>query len=205
MDAIKVLIQYGSDPMALNAFGLNMLHTASQGDSAAPLHYFRKRGVDINQQDQRGSTPLHWACYSTSEIALSFLLAWQPDLNIRDSDGFTPLHLAVKSVDTVESTRPVRFLMIRGADKEVQDNNGNTPLDLVNNGEVMTENLARDLRKMLGPAGLCECLLLTTPTRLIKRNARTMVVYLLTTFIVLTIEFFFVFPCKYTTHLIPHD
>ena len=49
MDAIKVLIQYGSDPMALNAFGLNMLHTASQGDSAAPLHYFRKRGVDINQ------------------------------------------------------------------------------------------------------------------------------------------------------------
>ena len=39
--------------------------------------------------------------------------------------------------------------MIRGADKDVRDNEGRTPLDLVNSGEVETENLARDLRKML--------------------------------------------------------
>ena len=76
---------------------------------------------------------MHWACYSNSEIALSYLLAWGPNLNAQDQDGFTPLHLAVKSVDTVESTRPVRFLLIRGADKFVADNANNTPLDLVVN------------------------------------------------------------------------
>lgn len=48
MDAVKTLVTHGSDPMALNGFGLNMMHTASQGDSAAPLYYFKKLGVDIN-------------------------------------------------------------------------------------------------------------------------------------------------------------
>ena len=139
---------------------------------------------------------MHWACYSSSEVALSYLLAWDPELNIRDEEGYTPLHLAVKSVDIVESTRPVRFLMIRGADKTVTDNQGLTPLGLVNNGEVESEHLANDLRKMLGPAGACECLMLTAPTRKVKRNSRTMIVYLFTTFVVLAIEVFFVFPCK---------
>ena len=149
MDAILVLLEYGSDPQALNAFGLNMIHVAAQGDAAISLYYFKELGVDLNLQDQRGSTPLHWACYSNSEIALSYLLAWNPELNIQDQDGYTPLHLAVKSCDTVESTRPVRFLLIRGADKSIQDNSGQTPIDLVNAGEVATANLASDIKKML--------------------------------------------------------
>ncbi len=77
MDAVLVLIEYGSDPMALNAFGLNMIHVAAQGDAAITLYYF-KSICDLNLQDLRGSTPLHWACYSNSEIALSYLLAWGP-------------------------------------------------------------------------------------------------------------------------------
>jgi len=39
--------------------------------------------------------------------------------------------------------------MIRGADKEIRDNRGDTPLDIVKNGEVETNHLANDLRKML--------------------------------------------------------
>mmetsp|Transcript_48182 Transcript_48182/g.65432 ORF Transcript_48182/g.65432 Transcript_48182/m.65432 type:complete len:100 (-) Transcript_48182:1300-1599(-) len=98
-----------------------MLHVAAQGDAAPSLYYFRKLGVDLNKPDNRGSTPLHWACYSMSEIALSYILAWEPDMNACDIEGQTPLHLAVKSVASLESTRPVRFLLIRGADKEMKD------------------------------------------------------------------------------------
>ena len=79
--------------------------------------------MKISAEDSKGSTALHWACYSNSEIALSYLLAWEPLLDVQDQDGFTPLHLAVKSVDTVESTRPVRFLLIRGADTSIRDKN----------------------------------------------------------------------------------
>ena len=53
-----------------------MIHVAAQGDAAASLYLFRRLKVEINLQDERGSTPLHWACYSNSEIALSYLLAW---------------------------------------------------------------------------------------------------------------------------------
>lgn len=80
---------------------------------------------------------------------MSYLLAWGPDLNLRDNDGYTPLHLAIKSVDQVESTRPARFLLIRGANKSVRDNNEDTPLDLINKGEVSTQRLANDLKNML--------------------------------------------------------
>jgi len=150
MDAVFELISCGSDPRATNAFGLSMLHVAAQGDAANSLFFFKHHvGLDLNLQDERGSTPLHWACYSNSEIALSYILAWNPDLNLQDNDGYTPLHLAVKSVETVESTRPVRFLLIRGADKERRDKRGETPLDLVQNGEVQTTHLANDLKKML--------------------------------------------------------
>ena len=52
-------------------------------------------------------------------------------MNIKDQEGFTPLHLAIKSTDTVESTRPVRFLLIRGADKTALDKQNRTAMELV--------------------------------------------------------------------------
>ena len=80
--------------------------------------------MDLKSRDNRGSTPLHWACYSKSEIALNYILSWITDLEDQDTEGYTPLHLAVKSVETLRSTRPVRALLIRGASRNVLDNNG---------------------------------------------------------------------------------
>ena len=54
--------------------------------------------MDINDVDNRKSTPLHWACYSKSEFALSYLLALSPKIEAQDQGGFTALHLAIKSV-----------------------------------------------------------------------------------------------------------
>lgn len=66
-----------------NMYGANMLHVSAQGDQPASLVFFIiEKGMDINEVDNRGSTPLHWACYSKSEFALSYLLALQPKLEI---------------------------------------------------------------------------------------------------------------------------
>lgn len=127
---------------------------------------------------------------------MSYLLAWGPDLNLRDNDGYTPLHLAIKSVDQVESTRPARFLLIRGANKSVRDNNEDTPLDLINKGEVSTQRLANDLKNMLGDAKLFDCLMLSTPTRYVTRSHGTMLVYLSMMIAALVMMVLATFPCK---------
>lgn len=66
----------------MNYNGLNMMHVAAQGDQAAPLYLFKMIGININEVDFRGSTPLHWACYSMSEVSLQYLLAWATDINL---------------------------------------------------------------------------------------------------------------------------
>lgn len=116
-----------ADFRAKNCYGANVLHIAAQGDQPAPLYYFaRIKDMDINETDNRGSTPLHWACYSRSEFALSYILALGPELEIQDQAGFTPLHLAIKSVGELKSTRPVRALLLKGASREARNLKGET-------------------------------------------------------------------------------
>lgn len=131
LDAIYTLIQNGADFNALNANGLNQLHVASQGDSAAPLYLFKMLGIKLDSVDYRGSTPVHWACYSQSEIALCYLLAWKPNLDLQDKEGYTALHLAVKNVEELGSCRSVRALIYKGANKSIKDKKGNLPIDYV--------------------------------------------------------------------------
>ena len=119
-----MLIENGADIHAVNKDGLNMLHTAAQGDQALMLFYFKEAGIDVNSKDKRGSTPLHWACYSKSEIAINYLLAWDVDINCHDRRGMTPLHLAVRSVNDIKSARPVRALLIAGAKRRARDKEG---------------------------------------------------------------------------------
>ena len=84
------------------------------------------KGLDINQVDNKGSTPLHWACYQQSEFAIAYILAMNPKLEIQDQAGYTPLHLAIKSTATLKSTRPVRTLLLRGASRTATNKLGLT-------------------------------------------------------------------------------
>lgn len=99
-----------------------MLHVAAQGDQPISIYFFKMKGMDLRSCDKRGSTALHWAAYSKAEITLAYLLSWVQFLDDRDCDGYTPLHLAVKSVESLQSTRPVRSLLIRGASRNILDN-----------------------------------------------------------------------------------
>lgn len=90
-----------------------------------------EKGLDINAIDSRNSTPLHWACYSKSEVALNYLISWGANLDAQDADGLSPLHLAVKSVEGLKSTRPVRALLIKGAKRDIADQQSRRAIDLL--------------------------------------------------------------------------
>lgn len=55
----------------------------------------------------------------------------KPDLEAQDVFGFTPLHIAVTTVEKLESTRNVKALLLKGANRKTQDLKGKTPLDHV--------------------------------------------------------------------------
>jgi palmitoyltransferase ZDHHC13/17 len=139
LDLIKLLIKYGADMYARNNYGIDMMHVSAQGDMPISMYYYRHKGLDVRSRDKRMSTPLHWAIYSKSEAAVSYIIAWNKELNDQDIEGYTPLHLAVKSVDQLDSVRPVRILLMRGANRDIKDYRGRRPIDLVeqiNNAEL---------------------------------------------------------------------
>ena len=125
-ELIRIMVEeMQADYQLKNVYGANVLHIAAQGDQCCPLYYFvNMKDMYINEQDNRGSTPLHWAVYSKAEYALSYTLAMEPDLEIADQNGLTPLHLAVKAVPEMQSTRAVRALLLKGSSRAAATKNG---------------------------------------------------------------------------------
>lgn len=104
------------------------------------IYYLFKRGVDIDIRDAKKSTPLHWACFTRSEMALNYILSMKPDLEAADIFGFTPLHIAVTCVQKLGSTRNVKSLLLRGANRNSKDLKDKIPSDHINRKQ-MDENL----------------------------------------------------------------
>jgi palmitoyltransferase len=120
---MKILTENGADRYSKNAYGLNCLHIAAQSDQAISLYYFKQLGMNIYSRSNDGLTPLHWACHANSEIAMIYLLAWYDTscLNMKDKEGSTPLLLTIKSADELGSGRPMRAMLMAGADKNAVD------------------------------------------------------------------------------------
>ena len=193
-DSADLLIDCGADIHVKNNFGINMLHVAAQGDQPISIYYFKQMGLDLHSRDNRGSTPLHWAAYSQAEITLVYLLSWVNNLDDQDCDGFTPLHLAVKSAEQLQNTRPVRSLLIKGASREILDEQGRKPIDLAE--FVTSPSLKTTLIADLVEPKDIECLMLKTPLKLVTRSFKTPAIMWFLMLIVYKILLMYLFPRK---------
>jgi len=90
-----------------------------------------RQGLNVNSKDKRESTPLHWAAFAGAELTLSFIVAYTSNVNEPDARGLSPLHLAVKSCEDLRSTKALKALLIKGADRNAVDINGKRPIDLL--------------------------------------------------------------------------
>jgi len=80
-----------------------------------------EKGIDVNQRDHFGNTPLHKAVRYPEMVKL--LLDHGALVNAKNLMGETPLHLAIPYKDSVE------LLLSRGADKRLKNFAGRTPID----------------------------------------------------------------------------
>ena len=78
---------------------------------------------------------------------MAYLLAWKAEVNAVDINGISPLQLAIKSAEELKSSRSVRHLLIKGADRNNRDKNGRTPMDIVK--EIRVPELQAELSQFL--------------------------------------------------------
>lgn len=85
-------------------------------------------GVDVNTPDEFGSIPLHEACQRYSKEIVELLIKANPDkINTANIIGVTPLHVAVQGIQRF-AYPIVNLLLINGANPNVKDDQGYTPL-----------------------------------------------------------------------------
>jgi len=84
----------------------------------------------MNKRDERGKTSLMWACHVEGCDAIARLLMMNgANVNVRDEMGWTALHYAIsRQTASEESSALVKELIAAGAQLDVVDNFGHTPL-----------------------------------------------------------------------------
>ncbi|KAL4449233.1 hypothetical protein ABPG74_015615 [Tetrahymena malaccensis] len=180
---VEYLIEKGADMYAKNQSGLNVMHSAAQGDSPLILYYFKQLGFDIEELDDEEKTPLYWAVFSDSEYACQFLISWGADVNKQDIiERQTPLHI-------VTDTRIARRLLIAGAEKNIMDKRGNLPYELAEKNEHY--RLAQMLKDEFSIQEFCNLRLPLSPPR---QKRRMIFIFSFLTLSIILGNLFFVLP-----------
>ena len=102
----------------------NSLCEAARENRVPQIMTLLEQGIDPNQQDNAGQTPLHCAASTNAYQAASALLTKQANPNQQDNAGQTPLHRAALA----NAYQTASTLLQNRANLNQQDFEGRTPL-----------------------------------------------------------------------------
>jgi ankyrin repeat protein len=128
-ELLKTLIASGQHATVLTRDGISTTNVSVRAHSrrlavlASLLDELKQEGIDPDQQDRGGRSPIHLAVAMKSEELLRFLANRGMSLNRRDASGSTPVHAAV-----AVNSDLLGVLLELGADASIQNGNGDTPL-----------------------------------------------------------------------------
>ncbi|XP_063290649.1 poly [ADP-ribose] polymerase tankyrase-2 isoform X4 [Pelobates fuscus] len=124
------------------------LHFAAGYNRVAVVEYLLQQGADVHAKDKGGLVPLHNACsYGHYEVT-ELLVKHGAVINVADLWKFTPLHEAAAK----GKYEICKLLLQHGADSTKKNRDGNTPLDLVKDGDTDIQDLLRGDASLLDAA-----------------------------------------------------
>ncbi|KAL6853057.1 hypothetical protein ACO1O0_007609 [Amphichorda felina] len=121
IQVLKVLLEHGADPLAVDNTGLSALHGFARYGTPAAVSILLEHGATagINSVDDSGHTPLH---YTVDPDIVQLLLDNGADPNIPDENGITALHTAKKP-------ETAKLLIEAGADIDAVCHQVRTPFN----------------------------------------------------------------------------
>jgi ankyrin repeat protein len=138
-DLVEHLItKHPQDVNADGGYYVRPLVAALAGEHIQTADLLRRNGADLHDVRGRyGRTPLHAAAYSGNFEVARILIEYDPaDINASDELWRTPLH-CVSGDHTFKGSSVIRLLLEHGADVNVQNQAGWTPLHEASfNGEL---------------------------------------------------------------------
>ncbi|XP_046651126.1 serine/threonine-protein phosphatase 6 regulatory ankyrin repeat subunit B-like [Daphnia pulicaria] len=128
-DIIKLILKNNLlDINSRDVNGWTPLHHAIGASNLITARYLLEKGADPATRDYEGYTLFHTAAILNKDNVLGLMMGNEKKLNldVRNKEGDTALHYAI-----MQSNVPVaRFLLSNGANPNVADNRGATPLHL---------------------------------------------------------------------------
>ena len=123
LEAYKYLVEeIKLKPTFTTKSGENVLHfLAGKQNQTEIINYFLSKGVDANQVNKDGNTPVMIAAGARETAVLELLLPKVKNINLQNLKGESALTMAVRS-GTPEA---VALLLNKGADVNVKDKDGN--------------------------------------------------------------------------------
>ena len=122
LKSFQYLESLGISPNIVSKNGITPLHAISyRGKDIEIFEYFLSKGVDINQEDDKGNTPFMNAALTNGLNVVKLLQNYVKDINHKNKKGNSALSFAIQrnSIDIIN------YLIELRADVSVKDNKGN--------------------------------------------------------------------------------
>jgi len=140
------LLQLAADVHATDEMGATPLHAATQsgstrywdvvqGPDVEVLELLIQHGADVNATNNASQTALHGAASYGDPNAVALLAKHGANINATDNANRTALHHAAEHAH-IRAMDAMDILIANGADPNIVDNEGNTPLLLLLAGRI---------------------------------------------------------------------
>uniref|UniRef100_A0A8C1ZTY9 Euchromatic histone-lysine N-methyltransferase 1a n=1 Tax=Cyprinus carpio TaxID=7962 RepID=A0A8C1ZTY9_CYPCA len=120
-----IIEDYGSSSFGQDDGGWAPLTWATENMNLEQVKMLISAGADVQIRDKEENVCLHWAAFSGCDEIAQLLLDKRSDLHAVNIHGDSPLHIAVRQ----NQLDCVMLFLSRGADVNLKNKDGETPLD----------------------------------------------------------------------------